>query len=522
MNRAGSIHRVLIGVPLMILLSLVFSRALWDIDFWWHLATGRWIVHNGFLKGDPFSLTGSLFPEPYRLAILIRYWLCHILYYWIWRITGLWGLVIFRSLFLTFIVVVIFLLVRKRTLNNEIAIFWAALTAWTMHYFSGLRPQLWSIFFVPLLIYFLSVSVSNDSPKAISIGIIGIILLWANLHPGVILAGVLIAFYLFYVIVSKRQISDKKRLILVLTLALILTGMSPVGFKSYISLLKFEGGLLQARTSEYQGLLFYIKRGFIVVPYIVAVFVWIFVFVTNFKQYSFIERTIMILLFVISIRAFRYIPYFVTGISILAFTPQQKILKRFRYGFLILAVVSFIGLLHSAFPLTKTLRNGPVDTNRFPVKAVDFVLSKKPAGNIFNHFNWGGYLIWRLYPRYKVFIDSRTISIQGFRDYTHLLWDLNKIPLLLHKYNIKTIIIPRTNPFTGEKYPLVQFLFFSDRWKLIYNDTVALVFTYNKEFSNTQLSNNGSNFVVNKSQDLCWLTTCKTKLLLDVSGLSVF
>ncbi len=44
----------------------------------------------------------------------------------------------------------------------------------------------------------------------------------------------------------------------------------------------------------------------------------------------------------------------------------------------------------------------------FPVKAVDTLLEKGWKGPIFNRYDWGGYLIWRLYPRERVFIDGRS------------------------------------------------------------------------------------------------------------------
>ncbi len=42
-----------------------------------------------------------------------------------------------------------------------------------------------------------------------------------------------------------------------------------------------------------------------------------------------------------------------------------------------------------------------------PVAAIDFVVDKKIKGRIFNTYGFGGYLIYRLYPEQKVFIDGR-------------------------------------------------------------------------------------------------------------------
>jgi hypothetical protein len=48
------------------------------------------------------------------------------------------------------------------------------------------------------------------------------------------------------------------------------------------------------------------------------------------------------------------------------------------------------------------------DQSRLPEGAVRFIADKKPQGPVFNDLAFGGYLIWRLQPHVKVFIDGRT------------------------------------------------------------------------------------------------------------------
>ncbi|MBI2469179.1 MAG: hypothetical protein HYV62_15405 [Candidatus Rokubacteria bacterium] len=43
----------------------------------------------------------------------------------------------------------------------------------------------------------------------------------------------------------------------------------------------------------------------------------------------------------------------------------------------------------------------------FPARAAAFLLANPLPGPLFNDYGWGGYLTWRLYPRYRVFIDGR-------------------------------------------------------------------------------------------------------------------
>ncbi|MBI3458005.1 MAG: hypothetical protein HY002_19700 [Candidatus Rokubacteria bacterium] len=43
----------------------------------------------------------------------------------------------------------------------------------------------------------------------------------------------------------------------------------------------------------------------------------------------------------------------------------------------------------------------------FPARAADFLLAHPLSGRLFNDYGWGGYLTWRLFPRYRMFIDGR-------------------------------------------------------------------------------------------------------------------
>lgn len=47
-----------------------------------------------------------------------------------------------------------------------------------------------------------------------------------------------------------------------------------------------------------------------------------------------------------------------------------------------------------------------------PAPTADFILRERPAGNMFNEYNVGGYLIYRLFPHYKVYQDGR-VDVYG-------------------------------------------------------------------------------------------------------------
>jgi hypothetical protein len=47
------------------------------------------------------------------------------------------------------------------------------------------------------------------------------------------------------------------------------------------------------------------------------------------------------------------------------------------------------------------------EAKSYPAAAVDFIANNNLPQPIFNEYVWGGYLIWRLYPNYRVSMDGR-------------------------------------------------------------------------------------------------------------------
>src|SRR5439155_21677643 len=52
-------------------------------------------------------------------------------------------------------------------------------------------------------------------------------------------------------------------------------------------------------------------------------------------------------------------------------------------------------------------RQPQTEAQHFPAGATAFISTQRPPAPVLNHYNWGGYFIWKLYPDYRVFIDGR-------------------------------------------------------------------------------------------------------------------
>jgi hypothetical protein len=61
-----------------------------------------------------------------------------------------------------------------------------------------------------------------------------------------------------------------------------------------------------------------------------------------------------------------------------------------------------------AFRIGDSVRNQyKTESENYPAAAVNFMLKERPPQPIYNEYVWGGYLIWRLYPEYRVSMDGR-------------------------------------------------------------------------------------------------------------------
>jgi hypothetical protein len=121
---------------------------------------------------------------------------------------------------------------------------------------------------------------------------------------------------------------------------------------------------------------------------------------------------------------------------------------------------------------------------RFPTGAADFLLRHHVTGRMFNTYEHGGYLMWRLWPQERVFIDGRALSESVFMDYARILYNRDQsdgMPSgeeIAEKYGIDVIVMNTFEPSGGTMYLLAQALAdpSQTRWKLVYRDPQALVF----------------------------------------------
>jgi hypothetical protein len=85
---------------------------------------------------------------------------------------------------------------------------------------------------------------------------------------------------------------------------------------------------------------------------------------------------------------------------------QARQLGNMEYVFNWIILLLF-GLAVSAYYPLYHAKNHEKLNASVPVDAIDFVIDNGISGNMFNTYSFGGYILYRLYPEQRVFIDGR-------------------------------------------------------------------------------------------------------------------
>ena len=138
------------------------------------------------------------------------------------------------------------------------------------------------------------------------------------------------------------------------------------------------------------------------------------------------------------------------------------------HAFSVLGVLVVGALLYAPHP--PEIFRPEFSPKKFPAGAID-VLKRDPAARIFTTDQWGDYLIYRLYPNTRVFVDGRSdfYGTEFAKKYVEVLqinygWDKT-----LAGFGVDTVLMPPGAPLAGA-------LKESAHWRVVYDDGVSVVF----------------------------------------------
>jgi hypothetical protein len=488
---ARHVHLALLTVLAIAALAYLL-RPIMDPDFFWHLKTGAGIwEHRGLPKTDPFNYTNAGIETPAARFTLTSYWISQLLFHLVHSLGGFTGIVLLRFFFAAALLAAVW-----RRLEGDAVVSAALLLVFAVLFlelYAVERPQVLSfICFAALLV--LLERVKSGSGRRASFLIPPLLLFWANAHGGAILGQVTIAVYLVaegvkFAHRSLRPIPGAayRALLIAGGAGLAASLVNPNTFHSVSLEAVFPGspaiGHGTVSITEYRSMVevFVSNRDYTVV---VVWFLMLLVAVAIAAKPSQVDITEAVLVAGSGYSAFRHTRYealfMIVALPVIGrFLSQGAQLRPVRAflatGAIVLACL-FAGDEQQGL---QRLRRGEWVGDAFPVAAADFISASGLRGNMYNFYNWGGYLIWRLAPARKVFIDGRNLnpSIHWESSVINIGFEAagpNNWKTLLDRYGVGYAVIPVM--FQGQRLQLFDRLHRDRDWLPVFGDGKVAVF----------------------------------------------
>lgn len=455
---------------------LLALRPLQDFDTFWQLQAGRYMAQTGsFIRRDMFSLAADV-PR------MEHCWLSDLIFYGLYSLGGYGLLGLIKP---AVIGLCAWLLFRWADPGPQGERGWAAaVTALCLLASSPswlVRPQLWTFVFSLL---FLRLLYRGRSEGLRAWALLPVLMVpWANLHAGCVFGFVLVGIFgvgelvrVFKGSASRRSLGQLVAVGLSLPLA---ASINPYGYHIPLILLgnvrlhdvdlpSMAGVMEWLPPSWEQVPLFYLVMGLWGLSLLLRrsraeAGEWLFFAAFIYMGLSQIRHSTLVAL--------------LAGFFL---APAALELARAARGRTWTAGLGWATALGLALVLGAQARAGNLGLGLkkdfYPVAAADFVLEKQLPGNLYNAYDWGGYLMWRLYPSYRVFLDGRSTSQEHFLASTLIDEARPGWQQTLRRYGVGSILIRTCYDDTGGPLPLVEALAASPDWVPVLADGVALVF----------------------------------------------
>jgi len=468
-------NRLVLLLLALVALNLVgwFSTPIADTDFWWHLRTGQRIVETHSLPvPDVFSYTLARAKEAYAGESslwhfnLTHEWLAQAIMWLVYSVGGIPFLIFVRALILAATAALAGLLAWKRSSSVAWGITGSLLAGGTLLLFAADRPSILSFFFVAAVLCIFELGLPLWILPIAAV-------VWANLHGGFFLGWIICVIYV--AAAWRAKAANVRALALWGGAFIVASGLNPNFFGVVSTLVRYRSSPMTATLIEWQPLTL------LGPPYLFqALFAVTLVLLVWARGKGRLSDWALAAAFgAAGWMAFRNSPLFgiVAPMMLATYVPRWR---RPRWLGAV-AAVALVAALGYGISSGRACR-WSVDASRTASESASFVAGHHLPGPILNTYGDGGYLIWRLWPEYRVFIDGRSLSENIFMDYRILFGALGPAGELdrqrkLDEWGIQTIVLEAFQP-DGTIFPLAVWLTSEKQkdWKMVHADTRAMVF----------------------------------------------
>lgn len=448
----------------------VFGLPVFNPDLFWHLSSGRWIIaHMRIPRVDPFSFSAAGAPW------IDFEWLAQVLFYGVGVAAGERGLWVFKILLLLAAFVPVDGLLRDRRVSSFGRAGAVALWSSAMLAHADLRVDLFSA------IFFAGILRRLESGRASFRFGFGIFALWSNLHAGFPLGFALYGLHFLAPFVGGRR--RPSGLVAEAAGAALGSLVNPFGPELY--------GVLWTHLREPAMARFIMEWGppnwhrpfqapLLAVLAATAGALWI--------GRGTAPRTLAataLLLGLSTMASARFGVYFAASAAALVFSTFPRPSGR--------ALAASLGALSLLLvPALSRVRWGDSFQDTYVAcRAVEFIVrerSELASLRLFNQYEWGGYLGWRLGEDRKIFGDGRYLFFSQLPEIQEALVSAAGVSTLAERRGLDGFLVKnerrllastRVYPDGSRREiprPWDVFVFPRERWALVYWDDQALLF----------------------------------------------
>ncbi|MEI6529316.1 MAG: hypothetical protein WCN88_02865 [Candidatus Falkowbacteria bacterium] len=493
-----------------------------DPDFGWHLRVGEEVASTRMVphaNNYNYTYTGNWVDHE---------WLSNLIVYEIYNNYGYLALNIFFALIILFSLLVLNYFARRfsdkisDSLLAVLQIF--ALTACLPHF--GIRIQEFGFLFMALELWII-MEFDRKVSWRVLLCLLPLFYLWSNMHGSFLLGlGLLIAYplaklfqrYLSFGKLEKYfqgfkiiQWSEVSTFYIFTLGSVLVTLITPYGFELYSFLSGYKNTYYLGAIKEWLPQ-FHFPYDYLQLLYLALVLVvlgqLIYVCIRyKSRAINIWQLGLTLILIFLSFKSRRHFPLLVVASFIFLIQSLQEFLdlenikaqtvkKKYKY-FIILCLVLTVTNQY----LNIDIKKDPFSNycNEYPCLAAEFLQKdvKLQNINIFNEYNWGGYLIWA-YPTKKLFIDGRLPQTEYaghtfLEEYVEFLKPKADFASKLEKYKIGIVLIKtkeeKIKARNWEKFLflikdkelnqpnyLKRYLDSAQNWEKIYSDPLATIY----------------------------------------------
>ena len=493
--KALTLTKLVIAIIFIALFAMAVRTAV-DTDMYWHLRTGQYILETRSVPmADPFSSTALGTPW------VDVHWLSQIILFVTYTLAGYPGL----SLLVAALVVIAFIFVWKQMSGGVfVRAFILVLAAATSGAVWTARSQMATFVFTAAVGYLLYLYKWKQVDRLWALPIIFVI--WANMHGGYIagfmLIGALLAGEIVNRVLQAIQRSDAgsqnseskidnlkskiltwprwRKLLIITVISVFALLINPFTIGTWLLPLKTVNiGVLQDFIQEWQSPNFH---ELFQQPLIWLLLLTLVVIGWSGRKLDATDAVTLALFAYITFLARRNIGLFALVAAPVLSRHADALWQQTRWGArrlargslilngLVLIVVALAAAIKIALPLLpSTLVQA--EQALLPLGAAQWIEQNRPAREMFNSYNWGGYLLWRLWPQYPVYADGRTDVYDDpfLREYVSVTLAQDGWQTVLDQRHVGFIVIEAGGV-------LDTFLQREAGWRETYRDKLAVIY----------------------------------------------